>query len=72
MEIVETETSSRLNFLFLRDRNFLRLQIFKSNETETFPRLQFWIFWDRGSAKIVETETLLADDFEEGGGKILK
>ena len=35
------------NFLFLRDRDFSRLQIFKSLETETFPRLQFRVFRDR-------------------------
>ena len=35
------------NFLFLRDRDFSRLQILKSIETETFPRLQFRVFWDR-------------------------
>ena len=35
------------NFLFLRDRDFSRLQIFKSIETETFPRLQFRVFRDR-------------------------
>ena len=35
------------NFLFLWDRDFSRLHIFKSNETEPFPRMQFWIFWDQ-------------------------
>ena len=35
------------NFLFLWDRDFSRLQIFKSLETETFPRLQFRFFRDR-------------------------
>ena len=39
-------------YLFLRDRDFSRLQIFKSNETKTFPRLQFWIIRDRDFPRI--------------------
>ena len=51
MEIVETEPFLRLNF-FLWDRDFLRLQIFKSNKIETFPRLQFKIFRDQDFLRV--------------------
>ena len=57
MEIVETETFSRLKFSVSSRPRLFETANFQISRTETFPRLQFRVFRDRDSARVVETET---------------